>query len=261
MEPIIYPRAGKIVFRKYAGTGALSDNFITNNGRVQSIAPNVNIATTDLADGNSDFPVGVYDTGKSGQVVVTMATFQPELYAALMGSEFKTNPTDTLWATDKEITIPESSPYVVSLSPHTPKSAGTIILVDKEGSPFVEVASSPSTGEFSVSGSNVEFNSADAGLPVFMTFEWDASDVKMLGLPAIGVRPVVQAIMSTEATDEGEVNVYDANIIVDKCKATGDINQPTQQREAQPWSFTLRVLKPRAGYNAVYWKYAKRASS
>ena len=38
--------------------------------------------------------------------------------------------------------------------------------------------------------------------------------------------------------------VYDANIIIDKCKAIGDINQPTQQRRPQPWSFTLRVLKP-----------------
>ena len=258
MRSIIYPRAGKIVFRKFLSSGALSDNFITNNGTVESIAANVNIATTSLADGNSDFPMGVYDTGKSGQVVVTMSSFQPALYAALMGSEMESLSDSEMRAVDQEISIPEPSPFVVALN-HEPDSDGTIILVDKDGSPFVKQASSPAEGEFSVSDKNVEFNSANAGEAVFMTYEWQADLASRLALPAIGARPVMQAIVSTEATDEDEINIYDANIVVDKFKATGDINQPTQQREPQNWSFTLQVLKPRPGYNPVYWKYALRS--
>ena len=257
MRSIIYPRSGKIVFRKFSAAGVLSNNFIVNNGTVQTIAANVNIATTELADGNSDFPMGVYDTKKSGQLVVTMSSFQPELYAALMGSGVEMSAQDDLWAADQEIGIPGSSPYVVALT-HAPKTGGTIILVDNEGSPFIKQASAPAEGQFSVSASDVEFNSANAGQVVFMTYEWVASNVNKLGIPTIGIRPVMQAIVSTEATDEDEVSVYDANVVVDKCKATGDINQPQQQREPQSWSFTLQVLKPRPGYNPVYWKYAER---
>ncbi len=258
MRPIIYPRSGKIVFRKFAASGALSNNFITNNGTIESIAANVNIATTELADGNSDFPMGVYDTGKSGQVVVTLSSFQPALYAALMGSELTTEATDDLWAADQQISIPESSPYVVALT-HEPKASGTIILVDNDSSPFVKVDNSPTSGQYTITGSNAEFNGDDAGKPLVATYEFEASNVNILSLPTIGIRPVMQAIVSTEATDEDEVNVYDANVIVDKCKATGDINQPTQQREPQSWSFTMQVLKPRPSYNPVYWKYALRA--
>ncbi len=258
MQSIIYPSAGRIVFRKYAATGVLSNNFITNNGTVESIATNVNIATTQLADGNSDFPMGVYDTGKSGQIVVTMSSFQPELYAALMGSQLETIVEDDLWAADQEISVPESSPYIVTL-PHTLKTDGIVIVVDKSGSPFVSVATSPAQGEYLASGSTVEFNSVDAGRVLFITYEWTGNNVNKFGLPAVGIRPVMQAIISTVATDEDQVNEYDANIIVDKCKATGDINQPTQQREPQNWSFTLQVLKPRPGYNPVYWKYALRS--
>lgn len=258
MQSIIYPRAGRIVLRKFSASGALSDNFVVNNGTVESIGANVNIATTELADGNSDFPMGVYDTGKSGQLVVTMSSFQPDLYAALMGSELETINEDTLWAADQEISVPESSPFVVKLD-HAVKSGGTFILVGRESSPFVKVESSPAEGQFAVSGNEAEFNSANAGQIVFATYEWTASDVKKLALPTIGSRPVMQAIVSTEATDDGEVNIYDANVVVDKCKATGDINQPTQKREPEGWSFTLQVLRPRPSYNPVYWKYALRS--
>lgn len=257
MQPIIYPRAGKIILRKYATSGALSNNFIVGNGTVESIAANVNIATTELADGNSDFPMGVYDTGKSGQLVVTMSSFQPELYAALMGTVIKEMTDTELWAADQEISVPEDTPYTVKLS-HTPKDDGTFVLVNRDASPFVKVDSDPAQGQYSVSGDIVEFNSADAGIGVFLTYEWIANKASLMSLPAIGVRPVVQAIVSMEATDDEEINVYDANIIVDKCKATGDINQPTQQRAPQNWSFTMQVLKPRGGYNPIYWKYAQR---
>lgn len=257
MRSIIYPRAGKIVLRKYGSDGKLSDEFIAGNGTVQSIAANVSIATTELADGNSDFPMGVYDTGKTGQIVVTMSSFQPTLYAALMGSDIQEKANDYMWAADKESTIPSESPYEIELD-YTPRSGGSIVVVDKDASPFVKTESVTGEGQFAVSGNTLQFSVSNAGEEVFITYDFDKDNVTELSLPAIGVRPVMQAIVSTEATDEDEINEYIANIIVDKCKATGDINQPTQQREPQNWSFTLGVLKPRAGFNPVYWKYAKK---
>ena len=261
MKAIIYPKAGKIALAKYNPDGTISytpDKMVLCNGTVQSIAANVNIATTELADGNADFPMGVYDTGKSGQIVVTMSSFQPALYAALMGSAVEELADSDLWSVEEELSIPTSSPYSAPLQ-HTPKATGAIVLVDADASPFVKVSNSPAKGQFAVSNDVATFNSADAGKNVFITYEWVADEAIKLGLPVVGARPVVQAIISTEVTDEEEINVYDANIIVDKCKATGDINQPTQQREPQSWSFTLGVLKPRPGYNPVYWKYALRS--
>ena len=258
MRTIIYPRSGKVILRRYGADGLLSDNFVTNTGVVESIAANVNIATTELADGNSDFPMGVYDTGKSGQLVATMSSFQPNLYAALMGTELESVSETNLWAVDQEVTVPSSSPFTVELD-HEPDTDGSIILVDADSSPFVKSGSDPASGEYSVSADVMEFSSADAGKQLFLTYEWQADLATVMALPTIGVRPVMQAIVSTIATDEDEINVYDANIVIDKCKATGDINQPTQQREPQSWNFTMQILKPRGGYNPVYWKYARRA--
>lgn len=264
MKSIIYPRSGKFVLVKYNTDGTLTpsdDTIVAANGVVQSVEASVTINTSELADGNSDFPMGVFDVGKTGQLVITMSSFQPALYAALMGSKVEEEDSATLWAAEEEITVPSESPYTVTLS-HTPKSDGTLVIVNDEGSPLVKApSSSPSTGQYSVSAATVEFASTDAGKIMFATYEWTASQVTKMGLPEVGSRPVLHAIISTEATDEGELTKYDANIIVDKCKAIGDINQPTQQREPQAWNFTLRVLKPRPGYNPVYWKFAKKTST
>ncbi len=261
MHPVIHLKSGKLVLIKYNSDGTVTPSastMIAGNGTVQSIAANVNIATTELADGNSDWPMGVYDTGKNGQITVTMSSFQPELYAALIGAAVEDEVNAGMWSAEEEHSVPSESPYTATLA-HAYNGTGTIVIVGEDASPYAKVASNPSTGQFSVSSNTVTFHSADAGKEVLVTYEWDADTAKKISLPTSGSRPVVQAIISTEAVDEDEISTYDANIIVDKCKASGDVNQPVQQREGQTWSFTLRVLKPRSGYNPVYWKYAKRA--
>ncbi len=261
MRNIIYPKAGKIILVKYNPDGTLNfnpSNIVANVGEVQSIAASSTFNTSELADGNSLFPVGVYDTGIGGQITVTMATFQPALYAALVGGTFEEGVADTLWTTDEGFTIPSESPYTVTLT-HTPKTGGTLIVLDNASSPFTQVGSSPAVGQFSLTSNTLTFNSADAGKEIFVTYEWSATQVSKLSLPVSGMRPALHAIISTEASTPDKTGVVDVNIIIDKCMATGDINQPTQQREPQNWSFNLRVLKPRAGLRPVYWKYAKRA--
>lgn len=261
MRNIIYPQAGKIILVKYGSDGTLNfnaSNIVANTGEVQSIAPGATFNTSELADGNSHFPVGVYDTGIGGQITVTMATFQPALYAALVGGTFEEGIADTLWATDEGFTVPSESPYTVTLT-HTPKTKGTLIVLDNASSPFTKSETTPGVGQFSLASNTLKFNSMDAGKEIFVTYEWSATEVSKLALPVSGMRPALHAIISTEATGPDGIGVVDANIIIDKCKAIGDINQPTQQHEPQNWSFTLRVLKPRAGLKPVYWKYAKRA--
>lgn len=262
MKPVIFPKAGKIALVRYGADGALDlsnpANFIGANGKVQSITPSVEINTSELADGNSDWPMGVYDTGKSGTIQVTMSSFQPNLYAALMGTAIEKESNQKMWAAEEEKTIPSSGSFVVELD-HEVAAGGTIVVLNNEGSPFVSVDSGPAAGEFTVSGNQLTFNSVDAGKEIFVTYEHIVTSSEKLYLPSSGSRPVLHAIISTIATNEDETQQFDANIIIDKCKATGAIAPPPQQREPQPWNFTLRVLKPRSGYNPVYWRYAPRA--
>jgi hypothetical protein len=262
LRPVIYPRAGKITLVRYGSNGALDltdpANFIGANGTVQMITPSVEIATTDLADGNSDFPMGVYDTGKNGTLQVTMSSFQQNLYAALMGTEKVDETNQNMWAAEEEKTVPDSTPFTVKLD-HEVAAGGTIVVLNNDGSPLVSTDSSPASGEFTVSSDTLTFNSADAGLAVFVTYEHQAATSERIYLPTVGSRPVLHAIISTIATSEDETQTFDANIIVDKCKATGAMAPPPQQKEPQPWNFTLRILKPRGGYNPIYWRHAPRA--
>lgn len=259
MRPVIYPRAGKIILVRFSAGGTLDltnpENFIGANGTVQTITPSVEIATTDMADGNSDFPMGVYDTGKNGTIQVTMSSFQPRLYAALMGTEKVDETNQNMWAAEEEKTIPDSAPFDVKLD-NVVAADGTIVVLNNDGSPLVSVDAAPATGQFSVSADTLTFNSTDAGTAIFVTYEHQAPTSERIYLPSSGSRPVLHAIISTLATSEDETQEYNANIIVDKCKATGAMSPPPQQREPQPWNFTLRILKPRGGYNPVYWRFA-----
>lgn len=261
MRPIVFKEAGKIVLVPYNADGTLnftSDKVVTNVGKLVSIAPSVTINTSTLTDGNSDWQM-VFDAGRTGQITVTMATFQPKLYAALMGTNVTEGGSGTMWAADEGYTIPSVAPYEVTLA-HTPATNGTLIVVGEDGTAFNKVETAPAAaGEFSLSDNKLTFHAGDAGKAIFVTYEWSATGVTAFGLPERGSRPALYAVISGIVTSDDESAVYDTNIIIDKCKASGDIAQPTMQREPQNWNFTLQVLQPRPGNKAVDYKFALRA--
>jgi hypothetical protein len=260
LKPIIFPKSGKIMLASYTATGALqltAANITTAGGTVQKIESSINIKTTELPDGNSDWAMGEYDVGKSGEIKVTLSSYQPAIYARLVGSTAVDVTSEDFWAVEEEQTIPSSGTYAVVLN-NTIKTGGTIVIADAAGSPFVSTGSGPASGQFTVAGASVTFNSADAGKEVLVTYQWVAPTATKVELPDASTRPQLYCVVSGEATDEDETTTYSTQIIVDKCKATGDLNPPPQQRDPQPWSFTLKVLKPRAGQKAVSHKYSKR---
>ncbi|MGB9791513.1 MAG: hypothetical protein ACPLTR_02915 [Thermacetogeniaceae bacterium] len=261
MRPIIFKEPGKIVLVPYNADGTLSftsDKVVTNVGKLVSIAPSVTINTSTLTDGNSDWQM-VFDTGRTGQITVTMATFQPKLYAALMGTSVVESASATMWAADEGYTIPTVAPYEVTLA-HTPTTDGTLIVVGEDGTTFTKVATAPAAaGEFSITGNKLTFYSGDAGKAIYVTYEWSATSATTFGLPERGSRPALYVVISGLVYSDDEAAVYDTNIIIDKCKASGDIAQPTMQKEPQNWNFTLQVLQPRPGNKAVDYKFALRA--
>ncbi len=260
MKSVIFNKAGKIALTKYVNglLNHIPENMCIRNGTVQSIQESPTINTQDMTDGNSDWPMGVYDTGIAGQITVTLSSYQPELYAFLLGTTIEKLSNKNMRQNDEEILIPSASPFTATLK-HTPNSNITPIVLGEDSSPFVKVSASPAVGQFSISADVITFNSVDAGKNVFVTYDWTATAAEAVGLPKVVNRPTLYVVISGEATSEDESDIYDTNIVIDRCKAVGDINPPQKGREAQPWSFNLRVLKPRGNNKAIDTVFVKRA--
>jgi hypothetical protein len=263
MQPIYFSKAGKFKLRKYKNGVPSTDpaDCYFRNGAIQSIVPSVNVKTTSIADGNSDWDAAEPDTGKEGTFVVNLGFMPIDLYAWLMGTEVEDLVSTPMPTIDYEIVIPAASPYVVTL-PQTPDLTRQIILVDQDASAWAKTASIsavPTATQYTISAAAASFNSADAGKPVFITYDWTALTAKSFGLPKSGSRTAMELTVSDEATGEDESTMYDVALIVDKCKATGNINPPEQGREPKPASITFKVLKPRGNNKAVDYKFAPRA--
>ena len=236
-------------------------NSYFRNGAVQSIVPSINIKTTELPDGNSDWPAAEVDTGKEGTVTINLSFMPVELYAFLLGTTVDDLVNTPMPVVDHEITVPDVSPYEVTL-PHSPDTNRSVILVDQDASAWaktVSISAVPTQGQYTISAAAAVFNSADAGKSVFITYDYTALAAKSFGLPKSGSRTAMECVISGEATGEDESTIYDTAIIVDKCKATGNINPPELGREPKPQSITLKVLKPRGTNKAVDFKFAARS--
>lgn len=264
MQPIFFSKAGKLKVTKFKSDGTLSTDpadIYFRNGAIQSIAPTVNITTVALPDGNSDWDAAEPDTGKEGSLLANFSFMPIGLYAFLMGTTVEELTNTTMPAIDEEISIPDASPYAVTLA-HTPDASKPIILVDQDVSAWTQTANAsavPEQGQYTISAAAAVFNSADAGKPVFITYDWTALAAQGFGLPKSGSRSVLHLEISDEAMGEDESTVYDAALIVDRCKSTGNINPPELGRNPQPQGITFKVLKPRGNNKAVDYKFAKRS--
>jgi hypothetical protein len=256
---LVYLEAGKIVLVRYQADGTLdltdASKFIGGGNTVESIKSSIEIPTSELADGNSDFPMGIYDTGKDGTIEVKLSGYSTVLHAALMGVDIESEASKNMWAAEEPHSVPASGAYTYDLD-NMVATGGTIVVLDNTGSPFVSVASGPAAGQFTVSGATVTHNSVDAGKEVFVTYEHTALTSERLALPTTrGSRPSLCAIISTNAKSDDETQTFPVNIIVDKCKSSGALSPPPYQKTPEGWTVTLKVLKPRAGYNPVYYRY------
>lgn len=252
MQPIYFQKAGKIRLNKYVnGVPVMSpETTFTRAGIVQSIQANITINGTPIQDGNSLWNAANPDTNIEGNIVVTLGTMPPDLYAFIMGDTITEHTSYPFPVNDEELLIPSASPYTVTLK-HAPDTSRPIILVDADASAWAKVSATPAKGQYSVSASTVTFNSADAGKSVFITYDYTATNAKSYGLPKEPRRTSCELIVSGEATGDDESSMYEVAVIVDKCKVQGTISPPQQGREPQPVSITFNVQKPRGNKRAV----------
>lgn len=257
MRPIIFNKAGNIALVKYKTDGTLDltdpSKFVAANGVIESITPSIETTTSDLPNGNSDWPLGPFDTGRKGTIEVSMSSFQPNLYAALMGVDKVAESTQNFWAVNEPKSV-ATDDYTVTLE-NAVVAGGVITIVDNSGSPFASVASGPAAGQFTVAGADLTFNSADTGKEVFATYQYATLTSERLSLPVSGARLALHAIIAGQAMSEDGTTVFDSNILIDKCKASGSIAPPPQQHTPAGWKFTLQVMEPRAGCKVVDFNY------
>ncbi len=257
MQPIFFPKAGKIRLNKYVNGVPVTSpaTTFTRAGAVQSIQPNITINGTPIPDGNSLWAAANPDTSIEGNIVVTLGFMPPDLYAFIMGDDITSLTDHPMPINDEELLIPDVSPFEVKLG-HTPNADRAIILVGADASAWVKAESEPTTGQYAVSADVAIFASEDAGKTVYITYDYTAATAKSFGLPKNPKRTAYELVISGEATGEDESTMYDIAVVVDKAKVQGTISPPQQGREPQPVSITFNVQKPRGNKRAVDFIFA-----
>jgi hypothetical protein len=257
MQPIYFNKAGKLMLNKFVNgipVRSASTSYF-RNGAVQSIVPSATINTSPITDGNSMWPAANPDTSIEGSVAVTLGFMPPELYAFIMGDTTQELTNEPVPEIDYEIVIPESSPYAVTL-PNTPDTSRSIILVGSDASAWAQTASVsavPTAREYTISAAAAVFNSADAGKPVFITYDYTAANVTNFGLPKTPVRASYELIVAGEATGEDDT-LCKVITTVDRSKVIGQIPMPTQGGTPQPITLTFSIQKPRGTKRALDYK-------
>lgn len=225
-------------------------------GVVQSVDVSLNVKTATLEDGFSDYDL-MFSQGMDGSITVNLNSFQPKLYAGLSGATFTENSSYAIRHII-ESRIPSSAPYTIDVKNEgTPASDPVPVVHDATDSPYVNVSSTPTTGQFSVSGSVFTFSSADAGQEVVLAFDVSGTGDKM-ELPAQSTRSVFQMVLAGEAVlAEDEGTIKHDSMIFDSVAPTGDLKPPTRSKTPGGWSFTMAMQKPRAGRKPVDYRVAR----
>lgn len=225
-------------------------------GVVQSVDVSLSVKTATLEDGFSDYDL-MFSQGMDGSITVNLNSFQPKLYAGLSGATFTENSSYAIRHII-ESRIPSSAPYTIDVKNEgTPATDPVPVVHDATDSPYVNVSSTPATGQFSVSGSVFTFSSADAGQEVVLAFDVSETGDKM-ELPAQSTRSVFQMVLAGEAVlAEDEGTIKHDSMIFDSVAPTGDLKPPTRSKTPGGWSFTMAMQRPRAGQKPVDYRVAR----
>lgn len=251
MQPIVFNKAGKILLKKYVNGVPTMEKSLSRMGVVQQITPNISINGSPIDDGNSLWDAANLDTGIEATIAVQLGYMPTELYAFIMGDKSEELATADFPVIDEEITVPETSPYEVTLK-HTPTADG-VIVVDIHNKALTKETTTPAVGKYVLASNKLTFHKDDAGKALFVTYYYSASNVTNFGLPKTPVRPAYQLVITGEAQGEDET-LYEVATTVDKCKVLGNINPPQQGGTPTPVTITFTVLKPRGTNRAVDYK-------
>lgn len=149
MKNVIKINAGRLKMTKYDPlTGALSTDpkdIRVCTETVQEIQKKKSVGTYELPDGNSDYPMGVYENGVKYDVAVILSDMSSDTMAFLNNAELTQG---TKKVKDiQEIIIPEDAPHEVKLLGDV---VGIPSVIDKNNFKWGYVTDEPKVNEFKV---------------------------------------------------------------------------------------------------------------
>ena len=255
ISPNLPLRAGTMIAFNFDADGTLSktvDKAVTNPGTVASIERTHSVETKELPDGNSQYPMTIRDIKTNDRVKINFSSFQPQIYAMFAGETIEEQQDVTMSIIEEKRTI-DGDDFTIKLEPSYDDTGMLLVTgIDSTVFEFEKETNPPAAGQFSISADALIFNSADAGKEVFLSYDYTAPNAVVSSASTKPKRPAVHMIIGTEvASQPGDVNIYRSNIVVDKCRAVGDLKPPDQKTDADGWSLEVQVLEPRGGQSPI----------
>jgi hypothetical protein len=139
-----------------------------NFGLAQEISLNIS-ATTKALYGQSNFPlaIGLGTRKMTGKAKLARISGQA-LGSLFFGISPSVGGSQTQFG--EATSVPSSSPYTYTVTNHSTFVSDQGVIYAASGLPFKQVASNPSTGQYSESGGVYTFSSGDAGAAVLISY-------------------------------------------------------------------------------------------
>ncbi len=146
-----------------------------NFGLAQEVTLNVQTNTKALY-GQYNFPVAIGSGAKKMTGKAKMARISGQALGSLFfGLTPSVGVTQTQFG--ETTTVPSASPYPYSTTYHATFIADQGVVYASSSLPLKQVASSPTLGQYSVSGGVYTFSSADAGASVLISYTYTAATI------------------------------------------------------------------------------------
>ena len=144
-----------------------------NFGLAQEISLNISVSTKSLY-GHNNFPVaiGMGTRKMTGNAKLARISGQA-LGNLFFGIAPAVGGAQTQYG--EAAVVPSSSPYTYTTTNHTTFVSDQGVIYASTGLPFKQVGSSPSTGQYTVSGGVYTFSSGDAGAAVLISYVYAVS--------------------------------------------------------------------------------------
>jgi len=248
MEGLVYLKAGDLKLVRHSDSATF-----LQPGVIESIQEKNSLQTVTLKDGNSSYDYELV-TGKDGGIDVKFNSFQPKIYAALIGATYKSGQTLGLQRILSKA-VPAKTPFTIDVSDEGTLSADFVpVIHDVADSPYVKVSADPAAGQFSASGSVFTFSSADAEAALKMNIEVDVA-LDQMEVQDENNMPVFEMTVTGEAAniDDQGVIKRDATIF-DAVKLSGEASKPPRSKDPAGWSISMKMAKPRPGKKPVDYR-------
>lgn len=240
--------SGKLKMTKYDPmTGALStkpEDIRLCTETVQEIQKKKSVDTYELPDGNSDYPMGIYEKGVKYDVSVIMSDMSDETKAFLNNTTLAKGS-----GTMKDIietAVPSVAPYEIAL---LGKVSGTPIVVDANNEKWSLEETTLATKKFKLTPGvdpapdKLTFDASDAGKPIHIEYNFEADSIESYSEKRTSLLPVILLEIVHETMSSDKTKKFKNNTILKKMQYTGSFDE-TLKREHSPETLAFVAVRP-----------------